>query len=154
MFLVATATCLVCQLSPHGFPFPQSEVKAWVQAQVEAEAARVVGLGQRVIKLPVKNCSIVRQTKDVVNRVEVDTAFNFDTVTQILLSEPVQCPAHIKQGYALRFAVLSTGKPVLLLLPYVYDVSLLGNSLSHWEFINNQFVSSRHQVETFEDIGR
>lgn len=49
----------------------QVPVKEWVQEKVDAEVARVVGLGQRVIKLPVKNCSIVRQTKDVVNRVEV-----------------------------------------------------------------------------------
>ena len=68
------------------------------------------------MKLPVKNCAIVRQTKDVVNRVEVDTGFNFDTVVQILLSEPEPCPEKVKDGYALRFVVLSTGKPMLMLL--------------------------------------
>jgi len=74
----------------------------------------VVGLGQRVIKMPVKNCSIVRQTKDVVNRVEVDTGFNFDTVTQILLSEPVPCPAHIKvSAYLVRAAVRCSTLPAL-----------------------------------------
>ena len=32
-----------------------------------------------------------------VNRVECDTAFDFDRVEQILISEPIPCP--IKPGY-------------------------------------------------------
>jgi hypothetical protein len=65
----------------------------------------------------------------------------------VLRSDAQRCPLYaLQKGYALRFAVLSTGKPMLLLLPYVYDTSLLGNSLSHWEFINNTMASSRHQV--------
>ena len=42
--------------------------------------------------------------------------------------------------------VLSTGKPMLMLLPYLYDTSLVGNSLTEWEFINNSLASSRHKV--------
>ena len=74
----------------------EHELKQWVQTKVEAEISRVVGLGSRIMKLPVKNCAIVRQTKDVINRVEVDTGFNFDTVIQILLSEPEPCPEKVK----------------------------------------------------------
>lgn len=33
-----------------------------------------------------------------VNRVECDTAFDFDRVEQILISEPISCP--VKQGYS------------------------------------------------------
>ena len=79
-----------------GCPHSQHELKQWVQEKVDAEVSRAVGLGQRIIKLPVKNCAIVRQDKGVVNRVEVDTGFNFDQVVQILLSEPQQCPKGMK----------------------------------------------------------
>ncbi|KAL1522712.1 hypothetical protein AB1Y20_017687 [Prymnesium parvum] len=130
----------------------EHELKLWVQSKVEDEVSRVVGLGQKVIKLPVKNCAVVRQVKDVVNRLEVDTGFNFDTVVQILLSDPVPCPPEVKDGYALRFVVLSTGKPMLLLLPYLYDTSMVGNTLTEWEFINNALASSRHKVDHFEDV--
>ena len=112
-----------------------------------------LSVAARVLK-PFDSCAIIRQPKDVLNRVEVDTGFNFDTVIQILLSEPQPCPPTLKEGsFALRFVVLSTGKPMLLLLPYLYDTSLLGNTLTEWEFINNKFASSRHKVEGFEDAG-
>mmetsp|Transcript_89939 Transcript_89939/g.270351 ORF Transcript_89939/g.270351 Transcript_89939/m.270351 type:complete len:165 (+) Transcript_89939:248-742(+) len=115
--------------------------------------APLSALAAHVLK-PFRSCAIIRQPKDVLNRVEVDTGFNFDTVIQILLSEPQPCPPTLKEGsFALRFVVLSTGKPMLLLLPYLYDTSLLGNTLSEWEFINNKFASSRHKVEGFEDVG-
>jgi len=33
----------------------------------------------------------------IVNRLEVDTGFDFDRVKQIMLSEPIACP--VKAGY-------------------------------------------------------
>ena len=35
---------------------------------------------------------------------------------------------------------------MLMLLPYLYDTSLVGNSLTEWEFINNSLASSRNKV--------
>ena len=62
-----------------------------------------------------------------------------------LVSPAVAIPC--KRGYALRFVVLSTGKPVVLLLPYVYQTDVEGNTLQKWEFINKSLMSSHHTVE-------
>ena len=122
----------------------ETEVKAWVSAAADREAARAEACGTRTLKLTVKNCGVVRGDGRVVNRVEVDTGFNFDTVKQILLSPPTSIP--VKAGYSLRFVVLSTGKPIVLLLPYVFEDGLAGNAFKHWEFVNSDLKSSRHQV--------
>ena len=126
----------------------EHDVKAWVAVQVAAECTRAQGLGQRVLRLAVKNCGLVRRDEGIVNRVEVDTGFNFDTVKQILLSDPIPVPC--KPGYALRHLVLSTGKPLVVLLPYVYDTTVSKNSFGLWEFQNNKAQASTHQVNVFE----
>lgn len=88
----------------------QHALKDWVQLKVDEEVSRIVGLGQRAIRLSVKNCAIVRQTKDVVNRVEVDTGFDFDRVNQILLSEPLTCPSELKVCHLLSNVVSSPSR--------------------------------------------
>ena len=123
----------------------ETAVKAWVDAQVDAEVARAEGLGQRTIKLTVKNCGLVFRDGAVENRVEVDTGFNFDTVEQIMLSPPVDVPC--KRGYALRFVILSSGKPIVLLLPYVYELGVAKHTLQRWEFVNKALASSHHVVD-------
>ena len=45
-----------------------------------------------------RNTAIVEEDDIYVNRVECDTAFDFDRVEQILISEPVPCP--VKEGYS------------------------------------------------------
>jgi hypothetical protein len=72
---------------------------------------------------------------------------NFDSVEQIFLSDPISLPC--KANFALRHVVLSTGKPLVILLPYVYDTAI-ANSLSTWEFRNNKLEASTHQVDVFE----
>ena len=125
----------------------EQEVKIFVQAQVAAEVARAEGLGQKTVALTVKNCGVVyREDGGIDNRVEVDTGFNFDSVQQLLLSPSQEIPC--KPGYALRFVILSTGKPIVLLLPYCYQAGVSGNTLQHWEFINRSLTSSHHRIET------
>ena len=48
-------------------------------------------------RVPLLQTSIVKENDLYVNRVECDTAFDFDRVEQILISEPIPCP--IKPGY-------------------------------------------------------
>lgn len=130
------------------------KVKEWALKQLDAEVARVQACGQRILKLTAKNCGIVRpEGGSVFNRVEVDTEFDFDSVKQIMMSDPEACPLQEKQGFCLRFVVLSNGKPTLLILPYLYDSSVADNSLQDWEFINNKMQSSRHHVNCFADNG-
>lgn len=47
---------------------------------------------------PSPQTAIVKEEDVYVNRVECDTAFDFDRVEQILISEPISCP--VKQGYS------------------------------------------------------
>merc|ERR1712176_755945 len=127
-------------------------LKKWVSQQLDSEIARVEACGQKVLKLPVKNCSVVRQDKDMIaNRIEIDSGMDFDSVQQILLSEPVPCPLAEKKGFNMCFVVLSTGKPIVLILPYLYDTNVVGNSLQEWLFINRNMKSSHHRVSCFGD---
>ena len=47
--------------------------------------------------VPLFQTAIVKENDVYVNRVECDTAFDFDRVEQILISDPISCP--IKPGY-------------------------------------------------------
>ena len=78
------------------------DVKKWVDEQMEAEVARLKEVGQPVIRLPVRNCSVVRQVKDVVNRVEVDSAFGFEAVVVFVndLEEDSDFPVDGRCGFA------------------------------------------------------
>eukprot|EP00929_Paragymnodinium_shiwhaense_P084629 TRINITY_DN45267_c0_g2_i1.p1 TRINITY_DN45267_c0_g2~~TRINITY_DN45267_c0_g2_i1.p1 ORF type:complete len:216 (-),score=75.19 TRINITY_DN45267_c0_g2_i1:248-895(-) len=128
------------------------QLKAWAGELLAAEIARVEACGQRIQKLAVKNCGIVRpDSGSLINRVEVETEFDFDVVQQIMLSEPSACPLDAKKGFYLRFVVLYTGKPTLLILPYLYDAAVVGTSLQDWEFVNKNMQSSRHHVDSFVD---
>ena len=129
----------------------EAGVKAWVGEMADREVARAEALGQRTLKLTTKNCGVVHASGAVVNRVEVDTGFNFDTVSQILLSPPVPIPRDVKDGFSLRFVVLSTGKPIVLLLPYVHETAAPANDFKRWEFINNELRSSHHEVDAAID---
>lgn len=71
---------------------PDRAAVDWIREQFDQEVARVKGKGQMVIPVPVKNCSVVKEGKAYINRVECATAFDFSKVKQILLSEPVACP--------------------------------------------------------------
>merc|ERR1712226_1031352 len=69
------------------------KLKEWVNGQLDNEVARVGSCGQKILRLPVKNCSVLRPgDATVINRVEIDSALDFDTVQQILLSEPMPIP--------------------------------------------------------------
>lgn len=126
----------------------ETELKDWCGEMCDKECERAEAMGQRTLKLTVKNCGLVTKDNKRWNRVEVDTGFDFDKVQQILLSPPVEIPSKIKQGFCLRFVILATGKPIVLLLPYVYETKAVqGSPLQHWEFINNDLKSSHHVVD-------
>eukprot|EP00628_Pelagophyceae_sp_CCMP2097_P014442 CAMPEP_0206825404 /NCGR_PEP_ID=MMETSP0975-20121206/14325_1 /ASSEMBLY_ACC=CAM_ASM_000399 /TAXON_ID=483370 /ORGANISM="non described non described, Strain CCMP2097" /LENGTH=152 /DNA_ID=CAMNT_0054367695 /DNA_START=54 /DNA_END=509 /DNA_ORIENTATION=+ len=117
----------------------ETELACWVKVQTDAEVARATAQGGRILRLSSKNCGIVRDADDggrIRNRIEVDTGFNFDKVQQILLSDAMPIPT--KPGFELRFLILSTGQPLVLLVPYVYDAGIVKpDDMRNWEFINN-----------------
>lgn len=144
---------------------PEVAVASWMAEESAAEVARLKGLGVVVLLLRVKNVGVVvenipepdrkagKMRRDVANRAEVDTAFDFDRVKQLMVSEPVPCP--VKAGYSFVHVVLtveSRASPPLL-LAYLYDTSIPGNDLRSWLFVNKTGRSSRHRVDEFAEVG-
>lgn len=145
---------------------PDRAAVEWIQEQFQQEVARVKATGQMVIPVPVKNCSVVKEGKAFVNRVECATAFDFSKVKQILLSEPVGCPYKAGEsshrapalsltapaaGYQYCNVVLVTRKPIPLLLPYMFEASAK-NDRKHWIFVNAKLQRARHKVGTFASV--
>eukprot|EP00698_Gefionella_okellyi_P018071 TRINITY_DN5390_c0_g1_i1.p1 TRINITY_DN5390_c0_g1~~TRINITY_DN5390_c0_g1_i1.p1 ORF type:complete len:169 (-),score=29.48 TRINITY_DN5390_c0_g1_i1:95-550(-) len=58
---------------------PEVAVAAWMKEQVEKEIQRFASMGHKSIALPVKNMGIVMDGQTCVNRVELDTNFDFST---------------------------------------------------------------------------
>ena len=131
---------------------PETKVRDWANAQLDEEVNRVTASGAKVIKLFPKNCGVVRPEgeKHCVNRVEFSTGLDFDTVEQIMLSDDKPVPE--KPGFALRFVVLSTGKPIMLMCAYIYDTGFAGNLLQDWQLINSKLKSSRHRIESLDSV--
>lgn len=71
---------------------PDKEVAVWVKERHDAEAERVQALGQRVLPIAARNFCVQRKGKRVINRIECATGFDFAKVTQIMVSEPTDCP--------------------------------------------------------------
>ncbi|KAI9138014.1 hypothetical protein BKA69DRAFT_1094463 [Paraphysoderma sedebokerense] len=81
---------------------PDTFAKEWITEQVNNEISRLKSLSTstspiRPLPLPVSNMSIVvdytrpKYPKSI-NRIEVQTAFKFNKVTQIMVSEPIKYP--------------------------------------------------------------
>jgi hypothetical protein len=80
---------------------------------------------------------------------ECDTAFDFDKVKQIMVSDTVVCP--VKENYMYVNVLCFTAQPLPLILPYLYFNSGK-NTLRDWLFVNNKMVESRHQVKEFKTV--
>ena len=105
---------------------------------------RACSAGAKAIPIPVKNCGILHEKEHlIVNRVEVNTGFNFDKVQRLMLTDPIPCP--VRTGYWYVSVLLFTDKPVPLILPYTYEKNK-HNKLAEWVFINNNMARSRHAV--------
>eukprot|EP00742_Colponemidia_sp_Colp-10_P009554 GILJ01010431.1.p1 GENE.GILJ01010431.1~~GILJ01010431.1.p1 ORF type:complete len:168 (+),score=32.94 GILJ01010431.1:29-532(+) len=131
---------------------PDYDVAQWMKEQMAKEIARLKTQGATVIPMTVKNTGVVKgggKKAPLINRVEVDTGFDFDKVKQIMLSDPIPSP---KEGFSYVNVLLFTDKPVPLILPYLFDSRKNRNSLSEWVFINNKLIQSRHRVNNFSTV--
>eukprot|EP01138_Halocafeteria_seosinensis_P008599 gb/GECG01008789.1/.p1 GENE.gb/GECG01008789.1/~~gb/GECG01008789.1/.p1 ORF type:complete len:194 (+),score=28.84 gb/GECG01008789.1/:1-582(+) len=131
---------------------PETNVKDWIQAKVKAEVDRLNSLGQGVIPVEVRNCSVIKgESASWMNRIEANTSFDFEQIQQVLRSEPEPCP--VKQGYSFVYVVLFTNK-LPLLVPYIYSTTgqYQSNDLTEWVFINNKMQEARRWVESYSDI--
>jgi len=98
----------------------------------------------------------------IVNRMELDTSFDFEKIQQVMVSEAQPIPE--RDGFKFCSVLLFTDKPVPLLVPYVFleCISLddstgrkgekIKNPLDTWLLVNNKFQSTRHHVAAFEPV--
>jgi hypothetical protein len=129
----------------------------WVRAQMAAEVARLERAGVRVLPLRVKNMGIAVEREGpgkprrVLNRLELDTSFNFSAVVRLLVGPPTPVPAELSAGrgkLVYHNLVLGTTSPVTLLAGYVTEPSLHpDNELALWRFVNNRLQAADHRVE-------
>ncbi|KAF0694575.1 Aste57867_14563 [Aphanomyces stellatus] len=130
----------------------EQRVAAWIKKQHEKELARLQSAGAKAIPLKVKNMAIVREDDGVVlNRVEVDTSFSMDKIEQILVAEETTRVPSKKDYVYVNVLLLPKGPkptaaPVALVMPYVYDTTVSGNTLNQWVFINNKMERSHHAI--------
>eukprot|EP00164_Ancoracysta_twista_P008285 GFYU01011929.1.p1 GENE.GFYU01011929.1~~GFYU01011929.1.p1 ORF type:complete len:164 (+),score=38.18 GFYU01011929.1:136-627(+) len=127
----------------------ESRIAAWVKNNAAQELSRIKGRGGNAILLPVNNTSILVEDEKTINRIEVDNSFNFDQVTEIMLSDELECP--LKPNYFYVTVLCFTGKPIPLMLPYMYE-KRPHHSLNEWVFINSNLQRSRHLVGRFSTV--
>lgn len=89
----------------------------------------------------------MREEKDIINRVEMDTKFDFNLIKHILISDVVKCP--YKPGFVYVNVLLFTDKPLPLIIPYLYRREK-ANKLNEWLLINADGVRVRHHVDSFQ----
>jgi len=155
---------------------PGRDVAEWVRKQAKKELARVLEFpGQHAISVPVNNTALMHERSGpkkgdvcVVNRVECATRFDFSKIGQILVSPHVPCP--LKRGFSYVNVILVPQQPkspksvpgdgskknkpvVTLIVPYLYDASIPGNTLEEWVFINNKAERTRLKVGLGQVVG-
>ncbi|TPX35271.1 hypothetical protein SmJEL517_g02216 [Synchytrium microbalum] len=156
--------------------------KAWLLKTVNLEVERLRRSGTKPILLSTKNFVMTVEEgtpSRIVNKIELDTGFDFDKITQILVSDPIPYPGDTSWEYA-NVLLITTNAQFPMILPYLYrpsmitDVSdssssepttaevskkkkrgkadrptILRNSLTDWIFVNNSGKQSRHVVHEF-----
>lgn len=98
-------------------------------------------------QIQVTNMCIVREEKDIINRVEMDTKFDFNLIKHILISDAIKCP--FKPGFVYVNVLLFTDKPLPIIIPYLYRREK-ANKLNEWLLINADGVRVRHHVDSFQ----
>ncbi|GAM27736.1 hypothetical protein SAMD00019534_109120 [Acytostelium subglobosum LB1] len=127
----------------------ETKVLNWMKEMLAKEMKRIKDQGAKCTPFEVKNTGLVKEKNIVINRLEIKTIFDFDTVLQILISDPVECPH--KPGYYYINVLLFTRKPVPYIIPYIYRKSD-DNKLTDWLFINDHLKRSQHKVNQFESV--
>eukprot|EP00658_Telonema_sp_P-2_P054404 TRINITY_DN43286_c0_g1_i2.p1 TRINITY_DN43286_c0_g1~~TRINITY_DN43286_c0_g1_i2.p1 ORF type:complete len:165 (-),score=62.12 TRINITY_DN43286_c0_g1_i2:293-787(-) len=124
----------------------------FMRSAMQAEEMRLQEMGQRVLPLWIKNCSVctIEGEDCLYNRVEVDTKFDFKKVTQIMVAPPQEIPEKAGYLYCNVVLLIDQSKPPLL-MPYLYE-QREENLLQHWYFINSSMASALHHVEQFDEV--
>mmetsp|Transcript_22036 Transcript_22036/g.30769 ORF Transcript_22036/g.30769 Transcript_22036/m.30769 type:complete len:156 (+) Transcript_22036:163-630(+) len=127
--------------------FENQQLIEWIKQQVDAEVARIKQQKNNAIPLNVVKAYTSREKRKIINNVEFDTAFDFEKVQQIMVSEQeIVCP--IKDQCFYVNVLLFTDKPLPLIFGYLF-VRNKKNKLTEWKFINIKGKKTYHRVDGF-----
>ncbi len=145
---------------------PDAFAKQFCAEKVKLEVENLKQKGARTIPMNVKNFSQVLEVESledgekytVLNRIELDTSFDFKKIQQVMISSSVDVPD--REGFKFCTVLLFTDKPIPLLVPYVYLESLpvenrtdkVQNPLDTWLFVNNKFETVRQVIDVLESV--
>ncbi|KAI9008413.1 hypothetical protein BC832DRAFT_423677 [Gaertneriomyces semiglobifer] len=150
------------------------ESKQKLSDRIAKEAARLKDLKLVPLVLSVKNYGVVRHNNSLINRIEVDTGFDFGLIKQIMYSEPVPCDWKPGFNYVHLILLAETASTTAMshpiLIPYIYPTTLLPdpdttntkssssssgstkpikNDLKEWLLVNAKGARVRHSVNEF-----
>ncbi|CAO3564321.1 unnamed protein product [Mortierella alpina] len=101
-----------------------TDAKAWIKENVDQEVARIRATGTSIEPLAVKNFGIVvdlsRKKASAINRIEIDTHFDFKKVQQIMVSAGVPYP-HKENFEYVNVLLFADSTQTPMLVPYLYD---------------------------------
>ncbi|KAG0257516.1 hypothetical protein BG011_003927 [Mortierella polycephala] len=98
--------------------------KGWIKENVDQEVTRIRSTGTNIESLAVKNFGIVvdvsRKKPSAINRIEVDTNFDFKKVQQIMVSPGIPYP-HKENFEYVNVLLFTENTEAPMLVPYLYD---------------------------------
>ncbi|KAF8950026.1 hypothetical protein CPC16_007362 [Podila verticillata] len=158
------------------------DAKAWIKENVEQEVARIEATGTKITSMKVKNFGVVvdlsRKKPTAINRIEIDTTFDFKKVQQIMVSPGVSYPHKENFEYVNVLLFTDNTEPPMI-VPYLYDTKFktqepveepedgssiatteennrpwinVKNNLTEWLLVNSQHMRARHHIDEFHDI--
>lgn len=133
--------------------------------------------------MKVKNFGVVvdlsRKKPTAINRIEIDTTFDFKKVQQIMVSPGVSYPHKENFEYVNVLLFTDNTEPPMI-VPYLYDTKFktqepveepedgssianteaennrpwinVKNNLTEWLLVNSQHMRARHHIDEFHDI--
>lgn len=101
------------------------------------------------------SASSTNKVSATIHRIEVNTAFDFDAVKQLMYSDPEPLPASVKAGYCYRTVVLmvdDSGTAPPMLVPYIYEDRGPALAFSHWRIVNNKLKETNIVVDGVDTV--
>ncbi|KAI1311301.1 hypothetical protein EDD11_003514 [Mortierella claussenii] len=100
------------------------DAKAWIKENVDQEVARIRATGTNIEPLAAKNFGVVvdlsRKKPTAINRIEVDTSFDFKKIQQIMVSPGIPYP-HKDNFEYVNVLLFTDNTETPMLVPYLYD---------------------------------
>jgi len=122
----------------------------WFHSLVSKEVKRLKEQNINAIPVPVKGMDTIPAGHVVLNRLEIDTNYDFTKITQIMVSDPIPCPFLPAYQYVHVLLFVNEKTPPII-LPFFHQQQK-NNQLTDWLFINAKGEQAQHIVKNFYKI--